>query len=122
MTGYEQYKQQSVQTMTKSELLIKLYDEIVKRLLRSEVALNEKDYDLFESSIQRCTEIVKYLTDTLDFDYEISYNLSSLYEFFQYEFVRIRTGRNTNVIAELVPLIKDLRNTFDTASKTVQVS
>ncbi len=122
MTGYEQYKQQSIQTMTKSELLLKLYDEIVKRLLRCEFAINEKNYDLFEESIQRCVEIVKYLNDTLDFNYEVSYNLSTLYEFFQYEFARLKSGRNVSVINELVPLVKDLRNTFDTASKSVQVS
>ena len=36
--GYEQYKMQSVNTMTSSEMLLLLYDELMKRLARAQVA------------------------------------------------------------------------------------
>ena len=32
MRGFQQYKEQSVNTMTQSELLLLLYDELFKRL------------------------------------------------------------------------------------------
>ena len=37
--GYQQYKTQSINTMTKAEMLILLYDELIKRLIRAEIAL-----------------------------------------------------------------------------------
>ena len=45
--GYEQYKMQSVNTMTRSEMLLLLYDELIKRLTRAQIALGDKNYDLF---------------------------------------------------------------------------
>ena len=64
--GYQQYKEQSINTMTQGELLLLLYDELVKRATRAELALDKQDYPLFEASIDRCLEIIRYLDDTLD--------------------------------------------------------
>lgn len=66
--GYEQYKLQSVNTMTSSEMLLLLYDELLKRLARAQVALEDKDYDLFNKSVQRSKEIVQYLDFTLNME------------------------------------------------------
>lgn len=41
MRGFQQYKEQSVNTMTQGELLLLLYDELVKRLTQAELALNK---------------------------------------------------------------------------------
>ena len=35
--GYEQYKLQSVNTMTSGEMLLLLYDELIKRLARAQI-------------------------------------------------------------------------------------
>ncbi len=75
--GYEQYKMQSVNTMTRGEMLLLLYDELTKRLTRAQIALNDKNYDLFDRSVQRSREIVRYLDDTLNMEYSISYELRS---------------------------------------------
>ena len=72
--GYEQYKMQSVNTMTSGEMLLLLYDELLKRLTRAQVALEDENYDLFNQSVQRSKEIVQYLDFTLNMDYKISYN------------------------------------------------
>ncbi|MEI3361553.1 MAG: flagellar protein FliS [Oscillospiraceae bacterium] len=42
--GYQQYKEQSINTMTQGELLLLLYDELVKRATRAELALDKQDY------------------------------------------------------------------------------
>ena len=74
--GYQQYKQQSVGSMTSGELLLLLYDELVKRLLRAGLALDKADYPLFEASVDRSLEIIRYLDDTLDMQYPISRSLN----------------------------------------------
>ena len=115
--GYQHYKEQSVYTMTPGEMLNLLYDELLKRLTRAELALEKEDYTLFEQSMQRCTEIVTYLTNTLDHQYDISAELKRMYEFFQYEFSRIKAGRRAEIIEEVRPLIADLRDSFREASQ-----
>lgn len=117
VNGYQHYKEQTVNTMTPGEMLNLLYDELLKRLTRSELALENKDYELFEQSIQRSMDIVTYLKDTLNFQYEISNELKRLYDFFLYELIRIKAGRNTVVISEIRPLIMDLRDSFREAQR-----
>ncbi|MBE7720312.1 flagellar export chaperone FliS [Lacrimispora indolis] len=115
--GYQHYKEQTVNTMTPGEMLNLLYDELLKRLTRAELALEKEDFELFEQSVQRAVDIVTYLKDTLNHNYEISAELRRMYDFFLYEFSRIRAGRNSEVIKEVRPLIIDLREAFKEAQR-----
>ncbi len=117
--GYTQYKEQAVMTMTSSEMLLLLYDELLKRLKRAELALEKEDYELFTASITRSKDIVRYLKNSLDYQYAISRELRRMYDFFLYELSRIEAGRRKDVIGELKPLVKDLRDTFEEAGKAV---
>lgn len=118
--GYQQYKTQSVMTMTQGEMLLLLYDELLKRLTRAELALDNKDYDLFGQSVKRSKEIVQYLKDTLNFEYSISNELRQMYDFFLYELSRVEAGRKKNVIEELKPLVRELREAFQEAGKVAE--
>ena len=42
--GYQGYKEQGINEMTPGELLLLLYDELIKRLLRADLALGKADY------------------------------------------------------------------------------
>ncbi|MCI8939744.1 MAG: flagellar export chaperone FliS [Dorea sp.] len=119
--GYEQYKMQSVNTMTHGEMLLLLYDELIKRLTRAQIALDDENYESFEKSVQRSKDIVRYLDQTLNMEYQISYELKRMYEFFQYELSRLQAGRSSAVIQELKPLVAELRDAFREASKTAAV-
>ncbi len=117
MHGYQQYKEQSINTMTRGELLMLLYDELVKRLTRAEIALKNQNYEIFEESIIRCRDILRYLDDTLDLQYPISHDLHRLYDYFSYELSRVHAGRNAKVLAQIKPQLTDLRDTFRQAQK-----
>ena len=118
MNGYDQYKAQSINTMTSGELLMLLYDELVKRILRAELALDQENYDLFSQSIDRSRDIVQYLNDTLDRKIPISAELSRMYEFFQFDLSRVSASRNKEILQELKPLVEELRSSFREAQKT----
>ena len=107
--------------MTQGELLLLLLDELVKRLLRGDMALEEQNYELFEASIERCIDIVRYLDDTLDRQYPVSLQLHRLYDFFCYDLNRIMIGRNKAEMDRLRPLIIDLRDTFREAEARVSM-
>ena len=115
--GLQNYKAQSLNTMTQGELPLLLMDELVKRLMRGDIALEQGDMQLFEASIQRCIDIVRYLDDTLDRRYEVSRGLHRLYDFFCYDLNRIMLGRNKTELDKLRPMITDLRDTFRIAEK-----
>ncbi len=115
--GYQNYKEQSVNTMTQGELLLLLYDELIKRLMRCDLALSKQNYELFEASVDRCIQIVRYLDDTLDFQYDISRELHRLYDYFGYELNRVKLGRNKAELDRVRPMLAELRDAFRTAEK-----
>ena len=115
--GYQQYKQQSVNSMTPGELLLLLYDELVKRGTIASIALDKADYPTFEAAIDRCVDIVNYLDETLDRQYPISQDLGRMYDYFTYELGRVKIGRNKKELERLRPMLADMRDAFHTAEK-----
>ena len=82
MRGYQRYREDSLSTMTQGELLLLLFDELVKRLTQAELELEREHYPAFEAAVDRSVKIIRYLDDTLDRQYPISQNLDRLYEYF----------------------------------------
>lgn len=115
--GYQQYKQQSVESMTPGELLLLLFDELVKRATMASIALEKEEFGAFEAAIDRCTDIVNYLDETLDRQYPISRDLARMYEYFTYQLGRIKIGRNKKELEQLRPLLADMRDAFHIAEK-----
>jgi len=115
--GYEQYKTQSINTMTKGEQLVMLFDEVVKNLTKAEIAIQSQNYELMDISIQKSMDIIRYLSDILDRSIPISKDLLRMYEFFMYELTRIKAGRRIEVVAEVRELVIEMRDTFKEANK-----
>ena len=116
-SGYQQYKNQAVSTMTQGEMLLLLFDELVKRITRAELALKDQDNVVFEQSVNRAVDIIKYLKQTLNREYAISVQLRALYDFFIYEFSRVKASRRQAILDELKPLVEELRDAFRQAEK-----
>ena len=116
--GYQNYKQQSINSMTSGELLLLLYDELVKRSTLASIALDKQDWPAFEAALDRCIDIVDYLDETLDRQYPISHDLARMYDSFTYELGRVKIGRNKNVLERLRPMLVDLRDAFRAAEKS----
>ena len=116
-SGYQQYKNHAVSTMTQGEMLLLLFDELVKRITRAELALKDQDNVVFEQSVNRAVDIIKYLKQTLNREYAISVQLRALYDFFIYELSRVKASRRQAILDELKPLVEELRDAFRQAEK-----
>ena len=119
--GYQQYKQQSINSMTPGELLLLLYDELVKRSTLASIALDKQDWPVFGAPVDRCTDIINYLDETLDRRYPISHDLSRMYDYFTYELSRVKVGRNKKELDRLRPMLTDMRDTFRAAEKNSNI-
>ena len=118
MKGFNQYKEQSVNTMTQGELLLLLYDELYKRLSQAELMLDQQNFPVYEASIERSVAIIDYLDSTLDRQYPISKNLAQLYEYFTYELGRAKIGRRKEVLTHVKSMVGELRDAFRQAQKS----
>ena len=118
MRGYQRYREESLNTMTQGELLLLLYDELVKRLRLAGLELEREHYAGFEGAVDRAVDIIHYLSDTLDRKYPISANLDRLYEFFCYELSRVKVGRNKTELERVTAMAGELRDSFRQADKS----
>lgn len=117
MNGYQQYKQQSVGTMTNGEMLTLLFDGAIRNITSAELALQKEDYTFFEVSIEKAEKIIRYLSGMLNMSYAVSKDLYRLYDYFLYELGRLRAGRKKEIIDELKRMLAELRDTFKEADR-----
>lgn len=118
---YQQYKAQSLSTMTAGELLITLYDEAIKRVKQGALALDEKDYAMANASIYKAQDIVRYMTTTLNNQYPIAQELSQLYNFFHAQLVEANIQKDPKMLREILPMLEELRDTWKQADKMSRV-
>ena len=122
MNAYEQYKANSINTMTRGELLIMVFDELIKKLNRSIVLMQNKDFEQAKIQIDKSKKIITYLMETLDEHYVGAPNLTELYMFFYRELIKAAGYSDSKYINEIMPMIKDLRNTWAEADKIAKQS
>lgn len=119
MNGYQKYKEKSIYSMSGPELLLMLYDEAISRLTKSEYALDDKEYALFEDSIQRTSRIIRYLIDILDMQQPISRDLRRIYNYLIMDISKIKAGREREreEIGRIRKILSELREAFEEASR-----
>jgi flagellar protein FliS len=117
MRGYQRYREDALNTMTPGELLLLVYDELIKRLTQAELALSKEDYPALEAAVDHSMKIIHYLDDTLDRQYPISSQLTRLYEYFCYELCRVKSGRNKTELERVKRMAGELRDSFRQAEK-----
>ena len=118
MRGYQHYQEDAVTTMTQGELLLLLYDGLVKRLKQAGLALEQEQYPAFETALDKSLAILHHLSDTLDRQYPISGDLAKLYEYFCYELSRVRAGRRPAEMDRVTDMISQLRDSFRQAERS----
>jgi len=114
---YKKYQEQSISTMSQGELLNILYETCSKRLNSAVANIQEKKYDIANENIKKAKSILRYLDTTLDMTYDISDNLSSLYNFFIKTLTTANMKKDSAIILEIIPMIDDLGKTFKEAEK-----
>ncbi len=114
---YETYKQQSVMTMTQSEMLLKLFDGLILQLTRAKEGIAQHDVVKANTAMQKSQKILNYLRSTLDFQYEISNQLSALYDYFVRQVIAANVRKDAAPLDEVLTMIRELRDTFAQAAK-----
>lgn len=114
---YQQYKEQSLSTLTPGELLIKLFDELAKQMSLAKLKIESKDYAAVNDSLQKCQTIVQTLAGSLDMRYPISGDLKNMYAFLSGQLLQANLKKNSKILSDCLPLVRDLRDSFDQAEK-----
>lgn len=115
--AYQQYQQQSVNTMTPMEIILKLYGEAEKEIAKAIHFIDKGILDQANQSIIKTQSIMHTLRSSLDMKYEVSANLSALYEYFSGRLLEANLKKDRAILEELAPMIAELRATFAQINK-----
>lgn len=114
---YAQYKEQALSTLGPGEILVKLYDELIKQMRLASLAIEKMDYAAVSETLTKSQTIIATLEASLDSSFEISANLRDMYIFLAQQLLSANLKKDAKVIDECIPLVRDLRDSFDQADK-----
>lgn len=117
---YNQYKENSIYTASPEELILMLYNGLVKFIMQAQSAIAENDMEKVNNSIIRAQDIVLHFKATLDMKYEVSRGLDLLYDFMYRHLLEANIKKDKTMLEDVLSLVKELRDTWNRALKLVK--
>lgn len=114
---YSQYKENSILTASPEELILMLYNGLVKYILQARKAMDDKDLGKVNNYIQRAQDIVFELQASLDKKYEVSESLDLIYDYMHRRLIDANIKKDEETLLEVLELAKELRDTWSQAMK-----
>jgi len=114
---YASYKTQSIQTMTPGEMVVALYEGLIKQLNLAIIHIEEKNMPEGHISLMKSQDIITYLMSTLNPDIEISKTILPYYELFQRQIMDANLKKDVQTIKAVLPLIEEFKQIFTQADR-----
>ena len=114
---YQVYKNQSLQTLTQGEILVKLFEEASKQINFSILLTEKQDAVGASNCVSKAQKIVSTLRNSLDMHYAISINLAEIYLFVNDELGKALVDKDTETLKRLAGILDNLKDAFKEADK-----
>lgn len=111
------YKSQSIQTMTSGEMIVALYEGLIKQLNIALVYLEEKNIQEVHIALVKSQDIINYLISTLNPEIEISQTILPYYELFNRQITEANFKKEAKIIQDILPLIEEFKQIFVQADR-----
>ncbi len=115
--------QESIQDFTRrlslcnrGELIIIMYDIVFAYMSDAKKAYENEDHDAYKYSLRKVQQSIQELMQSLDFSFEISRNLYSLYLFCKKEAARALYENRTEGLLEAEKILRRLYGSFQKAA------
>ena len=108
----EAYKRQQIMTATPEALTLMLYDGCLRFMKEGLDAMNQKQWEQCNTSLQKAQNIINEFRVTLDMKYEIAHQLMPLYDYVYNSLVEANMRSNPDKVTESMDIIKELRSAW----------
>ncbi|MDR1913325.1 MAG: flagellar export chaperone FliS [Clostridiales bacterium] len=112
---YDKYNDNSIMTASKEELTLMLYEGALKFANQAMTAIESKDYVKSNTLIMKVEDIIREFQMTLDFQYNISNDLNSLYDYMYGRLVEANMKKDLNILEEVRNMLREFRDTWKEA-------
>ena len=113
----EAYKRQQVMTATPEALTLMLYNGCLKFMSEGIEAIEKKDYEQANTSLQKAQNIITEFRLTLNMEYDIAKQLFPLYNYVYDRLVEGNLKSDVSKIEEAKEIITELRDAWMQAMK-----
>ncbi|MBC6002510.1 flagellar export chaperone FliS [Paraclostridium tenue] len=118
---YNTYKQNSVNTASKEQLLLMLLDGAVKYTKIARLAIIDKNMERAHKELVRVQDIFLELMITIDKDSsKYMQNLYNVYEFIKSELSRANIKKDVKIIDNVLPLIEEIRDMWYAVDRKIK--
>ena len=116
------YLATQVQTTSKGELLLMLYDAAIKFMKQAKVKIDEKDYAAKGLLISKAIEVISELTSSLNKEKsgDLAKNLSQLYMFCNNTLLQANLKMDTTKLDEVIKIIDGIASAYREIIPTVE--
>jgi len=119
----DSYRRVAVTTADPMEVLVALYDGLLRHLHGAQIAMEGADAERVGQTLFKALAILSELDASIDraADPKFSNQLAAIYAWAQHELVQANMQRDPDRIAQVIPLIKDLRDAWADAAAKLRV-
>lgn len=113
----KQYQKASIETASREQILIMLYDAAIQFLNKAKVAMQNKDIEATHNNLIGAQNIIQEFINSLDREVapQLADNLTSLYEYFIRRLVHANIKKKIEPIDEVLSYLKSLKATWEKA-------
>jgi len=115
--GYGTYRRIQAETASPGELILMLYDGLLRDLARADLALEQGDLEAAHAPLLRAQEIVLELSASLDHEAggELATQIAALYDYIYRRLVTANLHKDIEVVREAAKLLRPLHAAWEQA-------
>jgi len=120
--GYGAYRKVQAETSSPGELVVLLYDALLKNLRRALAGFDSNESERVNDGLTRAQDITLELLASLDPDSELAEQLAPLYDYMFRQLIHANTRKERAAVDEVVNLVTPVRNAWATVVRGERVS
>lgn len=114
---FQQYKNQSLETLTPGEIVVKLFEEASKQINIGIFSLDKGEPHRAYNAVSKAQRVIYTLNTSLDMKYAISLELRDMYLFMEQKLIEANGKQDTQMLRDILGLVDELKVTFRQAEK-----
>ncbi|KPV44367.1 flagellar export chaperone FliS [Alicyclobacillus ferrooxydans] len=119
MNASQEYLEMQIESASQGQKLIMLHDGLIRFAKIAMKAIDDKRYDVASENLKYAQNIALHLRSSLVHDHtpDLTGNLDTLYSYWYILLTRANIDKSIEPLHELIPLVKQMRDTWDTLEK-----
>jgi len=115
VNAYQQYQYNSIMSASPERLVLMLFEGAIKFVKLARKAILEKDIAGANNNLTRAQDIIAELDRSLDMSYDISKNLTGIYDFLYRQLVDANIKKDAELLDVVESMLKELKDTWEQA-------